>query len=541
MFDRLATVRIKAAEKALAEGQIDEAFAIASSPDLKDERPVRALLQKLGKQFAERGQERLLSRQFDEALADFDRAARCGQDSKKIAEWRRRAADAREHDRRIRADQAAALVDGRARLNAGSIAGAAAAKDRAPVRDAAVSALSQAIGDQADRAEAALAAARRALKESDLLAAVGHVCTARRLHSRLDGLADVEADVVEAVLKSAVRSFQEGRLSRATQELNVLSDLGRGRGDVTELREALRLAAEAGRSLAEDRYAKAGVLVGRLMQIGPAADWLQDVREKLAALETHRRALLEGPLGLLAGGEIPSAIAKASQWSDETASAPNSAKAIRQAGATLPPPPPADDGLCPRRILLRIDGIGSFLLLRGERIGIGRAGSHAADLELLSDLSERHAEIIRAGEDYFMVSSAGVELAGRSVAHALLQDGDRVRLGRRVRLTFRRPSLKSTTAALDLGDGVRTVTDARRVILWGGPILLGSSRECHIRLPSRIGGLVLIERGGRLAVKPMGPGGETTAVALGEVTAIGELRLSASAISSGSGIGRVVG
>ena len=70
-----------------------------------------------------------------------------------------------------------------------------------------------------------------------------------------------------------------------------------------------------------------------------------------------------------------------------------------------------------------------------------------------------------------------LELAGKPVDYALLADGDRIRLGRRVRLTFRRPSLKSNTAFLELGEGVRTTTDCRRVLLWGGPILIGSTRR----------------------------------------------------------------
>lgn len=174
-----------------------------------------------------------------------------------------------------------------------------------------------------------------------------------------------------------------------------------------------------------------------------------------------------------------------------------------------------------------MDGGGSFLLLRGERITIGRAGTGAsADLQLISDLSERQAEVIRAGEDYFVVSNSGVELGGRPVDHALLQDGDRLRLGRRIRLTFLRPSKKSPTAVLDLGDGVRTTSDCRRVILWSGPLLMGGARECHVRLGPSMGGVILLERDGGLAVKPMGPAGQAAPLAIGMVMEIGELRFS---------------
>jgi hypothetical protein len=267
------------------------------------------------------------------------------------------------------------------------------------------------------------------------------------------------------------------------------------------------------------------------------------VRQHLDEVDEHRRALLEGPLGLLSGRDVPSAVSVSPSGQSETLPRP--------AVAALPPMQRRPDrpaaaaapvrGL-PKRLLLQVDGGGSFLLLRAERIAIGRAGPGAsADLQLISDLSDRQAEVIRTAEDYFVVSNSGVELGGRPVDHALLQDGDRIRLGRRVRLTFLRPSKKSETAVLDLGDGVRTTNDCRRVILWSGPLLMGSTKECHVRLAPSLGGVILMERDGSLAVKQMGPAGQVTPLAIGAQMEFGELRFSVQACSDQSDAGRVVG
>jgi hypothetical protein len=203
---------------------------------------------------------------------------------------------------------------------------------------------------------------------------------------------------------------------------------------------------------------------------------------------------------------------------------------------------PETTGLLPKRLLLRIDGVGSFLLLRGERISIGHAGPGAtADLPLVSDLAERQAEVIRAGEDYFVVSSGGVELADRRVDYALLHSGDRIRLGKRIRLKFLRPSQKSTTAVLELGDGVRTTTDCRRVILWGGPLLMGNTRECHIPLAHAGSGAILLERDGRVLVKPMAPGVGAAVVSHGRATELGDVRLTIQEWPDSSRPGKVVG
>ena len=186
--------------------------------------------------------------------------------------------------------------------------------------------------------------------------------------------------------------------------------------------------------------------------------------------------------------------------------------------------------------------MGSFLLLRGDRTSIGRSGGHRpADLELLSDLSERHAEIVRAGEDYFLVSMAGVELAGRAVENALLQDGDRIRLGPRVKLRFGKPSLRSTAAVLDLTDGVRTTSECRRVILWNGPLLLGSTRECHIPIRTAQSTTIIVERDGQIMIRSIGLGGTGAQLAIGQPAEFGELRLSLQDAAHGSAIGRVIG
>lgn len=531
---------MKDAEEALAAGRLDEAFSLADSPDVVTLSAADRLIEKLVEALLQRGQDHLMSRRFGEALADFDRAARCGQDSAKVEEWRRRAREALNHEMWIEGEQNAALAAGHHRLAAGSLAGAQDARERAPVDDTAAAALSQAIGRQAGRAKDAIAAAESAMEEGDWVRASRELATARRLDSKANELAAMETRLLERVMQRIAESFAEGRLNRARQELALLSEICRERPDRIEFEHALSLASDAARALSEDHYVQAGVLLGQLSQLGLSAKWIGEAREHLDVLDEHRRALLEGPLGLLVGRHAARVAVTDQRVTEDTISArPRLIRPIDDAPLVVRPA--ADTGMLPRRLLLRIDGVGSFLMIRGDRVTIGRAGG-GADLELLSDLAERQAEIIRAAEDYFVVATSGVELAGRRVDHALLQEGDRLALGKRVRLTFRRPSLKSTTAALDLGEGVRTAGDCRRVILWSGPLLLGNSTDCHIRLP--VGGLILMERAGTVIVRPVGPGPQAvTALPLGVTTTVGELGMRVQSFngSNSGGVGRVIG
>lgn len=612
MFGQFAA-RIKAAEDAFEKGRLDDAFEIAAALDLIGQRRAEDLLAKMAEPFLYRGQDHLLGKRFAEAIADFDRAARCGGPMEKIAEWRRRAQEARVDVHKTEADRQAALAAARERMASGSLHGAADAlarldaaeaarrEPRPPGDDPERAAIADEIARRKQRAEQALAAARVALDGGQVARAIENVRAAKGLHAKLDGLAETEARLLAHVVGAATRCFAEGRLDRAAQELAALVDLGRGDAERGDLEQALRLAREAARALADDRYSKASVLLDRLTRIGPKAEWIAQVREHLNVLDERRRALLAGPLGLLLGREVPSEISVGPPGvdrpadTDETLPLGRHAPAAGRAGgpggegprvgalAQGPPPAgvghgrrgvgaageragvgappvvhafnvggagaPGAVGPLPKRLLLRIDGVGSFLLLRGERISIGHAGPGAtADLPLVSDLAERQAEIIRAGEDYFVVSSGGVELADRRVDYALLQSGDRVRLGKRIRLKFLRPSQKSTTAVLELGDGVRTTTDCRRVILWSGPLLMGSTGECHIPLPGNetrtsvsVGGAILLERDGRVLVKPMMPGAAAAVVPLGAQAELGELRLTLQEWPDSTRAGKVVG
>ncbi len=94
MFGRLATIRIKAAEEALAAGRLDEALTTATTEELGGCGRTNRLLRKLTEAYLKRGQELLLSERFSEAMADFEKAGRCGHAPEKVRQGQRRAGEA---------------------------------------------------------------------------------------------------------------------------------------------------------------------------------------------------------------------------------------------------------------------------------------------------------------------------------------------------------------------------------------------------------------------------------------------------------------
>jgi len=350
---------------------------------------------------------------------------------------------------------------------------------------------------------------------------------------------------VERAVERARGHFESGRLDRARLDLEAVAGIESRQSDRIEMEHAIRHATDAARALAAHDYDAAAVSLGRLAKVFNRAAWVEEARERLERIDDDVEFLMAGPLGLLNQGV--SSPARSAPVYDTVAAprapaAPPVARAVSPAAPIGQPAPAAETPGVPRRMLLRIDGVGSLLLVRGDRGSIGRAGPGAsADVALVSDLSERQAEIVRAGEDYFVVSQSGVELAGSNTDHALLQDGDRIRLGKRIRLRFRRPSLKSSAATLDLGDGVRLENDCRRVVLWSGPVIIGGTKECHVTAAHGAGEFVLLERGGKVYLKPMGPQGQSIAVEPGRPVVMGDLRFTVSPIGGSGRVGRVVG
>lgn len=537
MFERLATVRLKTAEDAFADGRIDEAFEIATMPDLAGHRRTQVLLNKLAETLLTRGQDHLLNQRFNEALADFDRAGRCGHVTEKVADWRNRAVAASREAIDGRRSREAALAEAQARLAAGSLGGAQAALNAVAGMDAGRAKMEDAIARQSDRAVAALEDAEDAFKRDDLPTAVARLRAVLQLHAKLDGASDLEARLVSRIVKNAMEAFRQGRLQRAEQQMTVLGDIGRERTERIEAQNALQLARDAGRAIGDSRYAAAGVLLGRLTQSEHQGEWVAATRDQLNQLDDLRRSVLEGPLACFISHDAHRVVEPVHDYSMTVAQAarPTAPPVLRALSS-----PTAEQGH--RRLMLRIDGVGSFLLLNSQRVSIGRAGAGAtADIQLVSDLSDRQAEIIRSGEDYFVAASGGVELAGRPVEHALLQNGDKVRLGHRVRLRFLRPSRKSAAAVLELGEGVRMASDCRKAILMGGPIIISPRRDSHIVTPPGSGEYVLMLRDGAVMLKSTGSAMGAATLALGAPLNIGDLRIGVQAVADGSAAGRVVG
>ncbi len=148
------------------------------------------------------------------------------------------------------------------------------------------------------------------------------------------------------------------------------------------------------------------------------------------------------------------------------------------------------------RFILWVDGSGGFLVCLGNVISVGQANSDSAvDIPILGDLSRNHATLFRDREGYLIRSDREMRVNGRPTRQSPLQNGDSIRLGASVELTFHMPSPVSETARLALTSRHRLHLSLAGILLMADTCVLGPSAQSHVRLPEA-GGQVVIYRQG---------------------------------------------
>jgi len=178
------------------------------------------------------------------------------------------------------------------------------------------------------------------------------------------------------------------------------------------------------------------------------------------------------------------------------------------ARAGLPPrvPPPlrpmarAEASTPKGRFLLWVDAVGGYLVCLDDRIVLGRAGpdSHA-DIPLMGDLSRSHATLVRNGESYLLKAHQASFVNGKPVVdQVVLRDRDVIRLGSTVELEFRQPTPVSATARLSIVSRHRLPLAVDGVLLMAETCIVGDALQAHIPAPALKSPVVLYRQAGSL-------------------------------------------
>ncbi|MCH8852826.1 MAG: hypothetical protein IID41_09280 [Planctomycetes bacterium] len=503
MLGRLFKARLKAAETALADGRIDEAFRLATAPDLCEEHRAHKVLGLAGERLFERAEAHYKAGRCVEALIDLGKAEQAGVKPNRISDLRIIVRAAVEEQQRNQQSRRGRIEAAQQQLAKGSLRGAEQILARASVGDAQADKLKQQATDREQRAVELFKEVKQYVKDGHLARAIERFKDARHLHAKNREVPEWERTLLDKVIDSMNQSLTQGRLNRAFEEMGMLSGIGEHTPAKAEAAAVLQTISEAGAALASGDYEAARRKVLGLERMLPAAKWVKQAAAQLKQVDEVVTLMHGGPLGLVPKailerrGRPASARAEArgsvgGDSSDREAS-PRLDETVAVPGKLL------GDSLLPERLLILVDGSGSYLLIRNARASIGRAATDdPADIPVVSNLSERHADIARIDDDYFIFANREVNIGGRSVQQKLLQNGDKIILGRRAKLTFNLPSRKSTSAVLDLGGSGKLPNDVKRVIMFDHLATFGRKTNAHIVVPTASEDLVLYERAGKL-------------------------------------------
>jgi hypothetical protein len=484
---------LRQAEEAARVGRFEEAFALATRPDVADHHNAVQFRNRMALDLIARATRRGAVDDLGGAVEDLDLAERMGAAPDSLAAARLSLADrvAEEVRADLDAGDPARALERIEDLARHKVSGPALRRTR-EIAEAWQSAMAEGRRGEFGRAHEQL---DRAERLAGGVGAVGAQQAAAAAKTDLESRQKSAAPRVEALYSALAEGKWPAILSAAEAVLTV----------IPEHPAARQARSRAWQQIAAISPAAAGLWPARAGRGAPA----QPVASEPAAPDRDRPEAhppeADGIFWL--GGEAtvsPSPRPAADFISAAHDRTPRPAVVPRLAGRVPAPARPMARGVeaaGPRgRFLLWVDGVGGYLVCMDDRIVLGRAGpdSHA-DIPLMGDLSRNHATLVRNGEGYLLQAHQASFVNGKPVAEqVVLRDGDVIRLGSTVELEFRQPSPVSATARLAIVSRHRLPLAVDGVLLMAETCIVAAAAQAHIPAPALADPVVLYRQAGAL-------------------------------------------
>ena len=517
MFARWFFVRLSAAEKALDQGRIDDAYAVAAQPEFRRDERGENLLDRLVAPLLARARLHRQAGRLSDALADLDKLAAIGRDGPDVQTLRQRVVEQMRQGGADAAEQQAAYARAAENVRAGRLE--TGRLDVQRIDDTRRRAdLEEELQQRVARGTERIQQASEALDRNELLVAIRYWNEARERFGRTAQTENLASRLAAAAQRSVADWHRDGKLERLMAARDGIGALAAHDPALAECQRLINFCSRATGQLAAADFDALRRTLLRIKAAGGDAPWLTAALDALAQVSEGRELLLASPLGLFAS------VAAAPAGDETQALAPRDvhpARPVRQYAEHAGQP-----------LLVLVDGGGSSLLLRNELVRIGHVGTTAAiDVAMPADLQSHHADIIRQGDNYFLTAYGPVTVNRRRVEHTLLHDGDRIVLGTKGKITFAQPSAKSGTAVLRLSHRCRLAQDVSDVILFRDTCIIGPDASCHIRTRGVDGRVVVFDRNGELHARQTAGehflSNNVQTVQLGQTLEFGDLRLTA--------------
>jgi len=492
-------LRIRQAEIALRHARLDEAFELVNRPDVRAHRRGQDLLTRLSRELMTRGRRWLGMDRPADAAADADKVIRLAGQLPEAVELKARATQAMLGEQQRHRRSAEVLAKARLHLHQGRPGTAQQVVKFGELSTGGLQVIMADLHEHGQRLEAAANAAHAALARHDYDAAINELVAAQRLDPANARVTELVARTHRELSEQATAAFNEGCLDIATSLESKLTKLMPGAIDVEQFRHALLQLRQAWDAIERGQPRRAEEHLRRIQSAMPHAKWITDTTDRLSVAATALESVRSGPMGLLAGARV---------GTGDTIAPPQPSMAPR----FVPSPSPARGAPLGNRLLLQVDGAGSFVILRDHAVSIGPISSSSrVAVGLICEPNTPTLTIERVEDDYFLRSLAGGVMVNDTPTQSkLLSSGDRLALSPRCRMVFAMPVPASTTAAIDLSGARYPRGDVRRIVLMDRDVVIGPGGAAHIRVDSLNDPVVLVHRDGQLFLR----GG--TAVTMGE-------------------------
>ena len=488
-------VRLKQCEQALADGRLDRAYDLANDPALRADRRGQELVGRLARAFAFRGQDHADAGRIPEASGDCEKAAALAGNLPEVAALRTAITDATAQ--RIDADRlrGQAIAAARRHIDAGQLT--IGQNVLATVEDdGRADALRQDLAARRASLQSAITKATQAFASGDWESAVDHLAGLRKQFPSDGELRDFSAKITQKVTTQITAALESGRLDLAAALLSRLDRLAHPSVDLDQIRRTLNECRAAFELLREAEAQRAMEILRRLEPLWPKAKWLDSAIKQFKDIADSLQEIRSGPLAL-------TALTPAPVDPHETLPMPSAdAQAAQSPKPPVPRIPAQEHRASGSRFVLHVDGVASYQVLTQPVVTIGPiSSSSSVDVPLMAGAGAATITISRTEDDYFLQSRQPVLVNDRPTTSKVLASGDKIAIGPRCRITFRRPSAASTTAVLDLTGARLARGDIRQVLLIDREILIGPGSAAHVRHDELAQAAVLQPMHGKLLLR----------------------------------------
>jgi FHA domain len=501
---------LRQAEEAARVGRFEEAFALATRPDVADHHNAVQFRSRMALDLIARATRRGAVDDLGGAVEDLDLAERMGAPPDSLAAARLSLADrvAEEVRADLDAGDPAKALERIEDLARHKVSGPALRRTR-EIAEAWQSAMAEGRRGEFGRAQEQL---DRAERLAGGVGAIGAQQAAAAAKTELESRQKSAAPKVEALYSALTEGNWPAILSAAEAVLAVIPEHPAARQARSRAWQQIAAIGPAAAAQWPGRAARAGqiqpgAIEARREPGEPGAAPDRDRPENIAEARTPEA---DGIFWL--GGEAASPPPRPAAGIVPAAHDKNPRPAVVPRIAARAPARPLArvvEAAGPRgRFLLWVDGVGGYLVCMDDRIVLGRAGpdSHA-DIPLMGDLSRNHATLVRNGEGYLLQAHQASFVNGKPVAEqVVLRDGDVIRLGSTVELEFRQPSPVSATARLAIVSRHRLPLAVDGVLLMAETCIVGGAGagQAHIPAPAIEHPVVLYRQAGTLGCRAPG-------------------------------------